>query len=73
MPTQERIRTLDADGVPGRKIAAELRVSRNAYALPYYRATPRLRDSATPRVDSNTPTSMQNTQLSDHRRRSTGP
>lgn len=32
MPTQERIRTLDADGVPGRKIAAELRISRNTVA-----------------------------------------
>lgn len=32
MPTQERIRTLDADGVPGRKIAAELGVSRNTVA-----------------------------------------
>ena len=32
MPVQERIRTLDADGVPGRKIAAELRISRNTVA-----------------------------------------
>ena len=32
MPTQERIRTLDADGVPSRKIAAQLGVSRNTVA-----------------------------------------
>lgn len=32
MPIQERIRTLDADGMPGRKIAAQLRVSRNTVA-----------------------------------------
>lgn len=32
MPIQERIRMLDADGMPGRKIAAELRVSRNTVA-----------------------------------------
>ena len=32
MPIQERIRTLDADGMPGRKIATQLRVSRNTVA-----------------------------------------
>lgn len=32
MPIQERIRTLDGDGVPSRKIATELGVSRNTVA-----------------------------------------
>lgn len=32
MPTQERIRTLDADGMPSRKIATQLGVSRNTVA-----------------------------------------
>lgn len=32
MPTQERIRTLDADGISSRKIAAQLGVSRNTVA-----------------------------------------
>ena len=32
MPTQERIRTLDADGMSARQIAAKLRISRNTVA-----------------------------------------